>query len=128
MTQDQKTQHTPGRLGRNIPPITKYPVLYAGRNTHVAQVVTRGISPEESEKNADLIVAAWNSYDKHCGPRAVECAEADLLGEALKALREIHEIVKGPLPWDKREVNFNRAKIAGLCIAISAKASGEPKP
>ena len=36
--------------------------------------------------NARLITAAVNSYDKHCGSRAVECAEGDLLGELLEAL------------------------------------------
>ena len=37
-----------------------------------------------SEANARLIAAAVNSYAKHCGERAVECAEADLLGELLE--------------------------------------------
>ena len=41
----------------------------------------------ESEANASLIVAAVNSYGKHCGPAAVQCAEDDLLGKALDALR-----------------------------------------
>jgi hypothetical protein len=39
------------------------------------------------EANARLIVAACNSYNKHYGPRAVECAEDDLLGELLKACK-----------------------------------------
>ena len=39
--------------------------------------------------NARLIVAACNSYDRQCGERAIEAAEADLLGKALEALREI---------------------------------------
>jgi len=33
-----------------------------------------------------LLRAAYNSYDRHCGDRAVEAAEADLLGQALEAL------------------------------------------
>jgi hypothetical protein len=40
----------------------------------------------EREANARLLRAAYNSYDKHCGERAVEAAEADLLGQALEAL------------------------------------------
>lgn len=50
--------HTPGPWGRNIPPISKYPVIYAGRNTHVAQVLTKATSEAEAEANADLIAAA----------------------------------------------------------------------
>lgn len=58
------TQHSQGRLHRNIPPITKYPTLFAGRNTHVAVVVTRGgISAEEAEANADRLVLCWNTHD-----------------------------------------------------------------
>lgn len=36
--------------------------------------------------NACLLAAAYSSYDKHCGDRAIECAEGDLLGESLKVL------------------------------------------
>lgn len=36
--------------------------------------------------DAKFIVAACNSYDRHFGPRAVEAAEADVLGKALEAL------------------------------------------
>lgn len=42
----------------------------------------------EFEANARLIVAACNSYDRQCGERAIEAAEADLLGRALEALRK----------------------------------------
>lgn len=52
------TKHTPGRWSRNIKPISKYPVIFAGRNTHIARVVTDAISLEEAEANAGLIVAA----------------------------------------------------------------------
>ena len=44
---------------------------------------------QEVDANARLIAAAVNSYAKHCGERAVECAESDLLGDLLDALREI---------------------------------------
>src|SRR3990170_2124869 len=47
-------------------------------------------NPGLTEANARLTAAACNSYDKHCGPRAVECAEADLLGELLAALELCH--------------------------------------
>lgn len=35
------------------------------------------------EAHMRVIAAAANSYRKHCGANAVECAESDLLGEAL---------------------------------------------
>lgn len=65
--------HTPGPLrcrGFELFDDREYSVAVA--NTRAAQ-----------RENARLLAAAYSSYDKHCGPRAVECAEADLLGEAL---------------------------------------------
>ena len=53
-----KTKHTPGPWDRNIPPASKYPTIYAGRNTHVAMVLSTGLSQEEVEGNANLIAAA----------------------------------------------------------------------
>lgn len=57
-----KTQHTPGPWNRNIPPAYHYPVIYAGRNTHVAQVIhngeRNGQSAAETEANCNLIAAA----------------------------------------------------------------------
>lgn len=53
-------------------------------------MATPGSSPNaisRIEANARLIVAACNSYDRQCGERAIEAAEADLLGKALEALR-----------------------------------------
>lgn len=51
-------KHTPGPWGRNIKPASRYPIIFAGRNTHVAQVITRGLPENECEANADLIAAA----------------------------------------------------------------------
>lgn len=51
-------KHTEGPWGRNIPPASKYPVIYAGRNTHVAQVLSKGLPDAEVEANANLIAAA----------------------------------------------------------------------
>lgn len=51
-------QHTPGPWGRNIKPASRYPVIYAGRSTHVAVVTTQGLTDQELEANCDLIAAA----------------------------------------------------------------------
>lgn len=59
-----KAQHTPGPWGRNIPPATKYPTIFAGKapnHSHVAHVLSgslTGVSAEEAEGNASLIAAA----------------------------------------------------------------------
>lgn len=53
-----ETKYTPGPWHRNIAPAAKYPIIFAGRNTHVAQVKTQGLSEAEQEANADLIAAA----------------------------------------------------------------------
>lgn len=53
---------TPAPWGRNIKPVSKYPVIYAGkapRHVYVASIAREsGISEDEAEANADLIVAA----------------------------------------------------------------------
>jgi hypothetical protein len=51
-------KHTPGPWYRNIPPATKYAVIFAGRNTHVTVLSVRGLPAEEVEANCDLIAAA----------------------------------------------------------------------
>lgn len=50
--------YTKGGWFRNIPPATKYAVVFAGRNTHVAVVCSQGLPPEEVEANCSLIAAA----------------------------------------------------------------------
>lgn len=51
-----------------------------------ACALSEGEAREIQNGWGQLIAAASNSYRKNCGPRAVECAEKDLLGEALKAV------------------------------------------
>ena len=51
-----------GDWHRNIPPVTRYPIIFAGRNTHIARIITEGLSPEEAEANTNLIVASPKMY------------------------------------------------------------------
>ena len=55
---DLDMTHTKGRWNRNIAPASRYPVIYAGRNTHVALVISQGLPEAEQEANANLIAAA----------------------------------------------------------------------
>lgn len=57
MSAGTKATHTPGPWHRNIRAGGKYPVVFAGRNQHVAQVVQQA-DPAETEANIDLIAAA----------------------------------------------------------------------
>jgi len=50
--------HTQGPWHRNIAPAHKYPTIFAGRNTHIAKIVSQGIGVSECEANLNLIVAA----------------------------------------------------------------------
>lgn len=78
-----QTSHTPGPWSRNIPPATKYPTVWSGRNRHVAYVKTDGLPAAEVEANIKLIAAApdllavvldlqesaayWSEYDVPIG-------------------------------------------------------------
>lgn len=50
------TEHTPGPWHRNIKPASRYPTIYAGRNTHVCSVSRQ--DDETMEANLLLIRAA----------------------------------------------------------------------
>jgi hypothetical protein len=52
-----------------------------------AQRGSRLYDTAETEGNARLIASACTSYGRHCGARAVECAEGDLLGELIEAAK-----------------------------------------
>lgn len=49
----------------------------------------KGPNEIEYDGRKRLIIAACHSYNKHCGEFSTECAEADLLGEALAALKDL---------------------------------------
>lgn len=50
-------KHTPGPWDRNIKAGGKYPIIFAGRNQHVAQACQQK-NPDETEANISLIAAA----------------------------------------------------------------------
>lgn len=59
---------TPGPWHRNIKPADKYPVVWAGRNTHVAVLALgvrhgKSLSEDQLEANLDLISAAPDMYE-----------------------------------------------------------------
>lgn len=90
------SKRTPGTLSRNIPPITKYPTLFAGRNTHVAQIVSK------NEADADFIVRAWNAHD-----------------DLVRALRDLLVRAEAELadPEDVWEVGAAHQALAKACEA-----------
>jgi hypothetical protein len=51
------TKHTPGPWHRNIRSNGKYPVVFAGRNQHVA-IVSQQHDGHETEANIDLVATA----------------------------------------------------------------------
>jgi hypothetical protein len=74
------SQHTPGPWSRNIKPATKYPTLFAGRNTHICTVSVSGLPPETVEANLlliraapDMLAALWDIVDaeEHDGDASV---------------------------------------------------------
>ena len=57
------SKHTPGPWHRNIAPATRYPVIFAGRNTHIASVLFgarhgQTLPDAEIEANCNIIAAA----------------------------------------------------------------------
>ena len=73
-------------------------------------------SDAECDAFLRLRTEATASYQRHCGPRAVECAEGDLLGEALQAL---HGVTVGMC----RVVTRNHPEWLNEVYAVLAKAT-----
>jgi len=96
--EQQSTPYTPTPWHRNVSPAWKYPIYaeVGGDWAYVGSVMgayhSRGkVTDAQVEGNLNLIVSSVNSYAKHCGPSAIQCAEDDLLGQALDILRKICE-------------------------------------
>lgn len=93
MPENTPQPYTPTPWHRNVSPAWKYPI-YAGDKgdwTYVGSVTApgnrnRNLTDEACEGNLNLIIASVNSYSRHCGPNAIQCAEDDLLGQALDSI------------------------------------------
>lgn len=70
---------TLGRWDRNIAPASRYPIIYAGRNTHVVEIITRSITPAQAEANASLVPKAVNAIPALLAERAADKAEIERL-------------------------------------------------
>ncbi len=83
---------------------------------------TKGVLGEHLElcsRAERLRLAAYESYQKHCGPRAVECAEGDLLGKALEACKAASDCLR-LLP-----VVFHVAQAQGELVIMCERALRE---
>lgn len=82
----------------------------------------------EAIQNVYLFAASYTSYDKHCGPRAIECAEGDLLGEALGISKDAIDILDVAIDlWNSRYPDEPDEVLTDLqrrCRAVLAKAGG----
>jgi len=89
-----------------------------GHDWHAGDNVTPSVIA-----NAHLLAAAYTSYDKHCGERAVECAKSDLLGELLEACEAaLNDMINNARSYGGDENEF--PSVIKLRDAI-AKATGE---
>lgn len=76
--------------------------------------------------NAHLLSAAYTSYDRHCGPRAVACAEADLLGEALAACEAAACLMDNLSGGHWPSCSCTLCTMEAELDAVIAKAKGTP--
>ena len=86
----------------------------------VAHVLYLG---QQEHANARLLAAGFTSYDKHCGEDAVECAEGDLLGEALTLCR-LCDALLGKEADNIQDRHLLLAVLEGIRDTL-AKAKGE---
>lgn len=88
-----KQNHTLGPWQRNIKPATKYPTVFAGRNTHVCHLAS-GLPEDETEANMRLICASPDLLSACEAAEqiisAIECGHDKPLstGQALDQLRK----------------------------------------
>lgn len=96
------TKHTPGPWYRNIKPATKYPIIFAGRNTHIAVIDTVGKSEEEVEANINLALSA---------PQLLEALQA-----AYKFIQHVDDL---------HQTDYSGEPLQSLVEAAIAKATNQ---
>ena len=99
------SEHTPGplvRFGTNG--------IHKEVSKHYAHCIatTEG---ENRETNADLLKAAYNSYDKHCAD-PVAAAESDFLGEVLAIMDSIDQL--GELEITQEWIDAKASRLFGI--------------
>ena len=114
-----KDNHTPGDWSWGNWDTSLYISCDKSTGDIVGKDTTRDTTKSfrEHRDNFALMTAARNSYHNHCGDRAVECAEGDLLGECLEAMQiYVDRVERGEL---EHRYPYSRYK------AILAKRKGE---
>lgn len=76
------------------------------------------------ERAQHLALMASGSYRKHCGPRACKCAEQDLLGMALEALRCFLGVDNPPAGHPQHVDLAGAAYKAGQVLALARGEGG----
>jgi len=115
-------KHTPGPW--ELDRAQKYFRIF-GKIENEKYLVARIVASPNDEANGRLIVAACTSYDRHCGERAVKCAESDLLGELLEACSELHDVLKNGGTINRRSRPIYGDTYAKMLGAAIAKATGK---
>lgn len=116
--------HIPGPL--KLDTATTAPVWEIKLRGHSADPLIDGVEVAKlnphlinRDDNARLLCASYNSYDKHCGPRAIECAENDLLGDLLEACKAANLELNG-----YENANNTVSSVSLKLRAAIAKAEG----
>lgn len=87
-------QHTPTPWHRNIRADGRHPIIWAGRNTHIAQVLGHKELPaHEIEANIDYIVNCVNNYD------ALQSNNAALVSVLLELVDSIYQEYPEKIPF-----------------------------
>lgn len=105
MTDNVTQTHTPGPIGASHTGDPSYQLETSDSECIVAEAIDNGA-------DARLLAAAYTSYDKHCGPRAIEAAEDDLLGQALDVLSNLANSFEKHRPkeyWDAARAVLKQA-------------------
>lgn len=88
---------TPGPWHHNIAPATKYPAIWAGRNTHVARVDT-SLPADEVEANLRAIVEVPNMIEALRALYTDDDGDGYCSAEHMETIRAILARIDSPEP------------------------------